>query len=92
MNQRETRLSIQNSETDTLIVLVEPWAEEYKVSAGATIELRFRGPNGGFPELEHSRSRLTVYGWPGSSFSVFRDNMEISHGAGSITAPPTPNK
>ncbi len=90
MNQRETCLSIRNLETDTLIVLVEPWAEEYEVSGGATIQLRFRGPDGGFPELEHSRSRLTVYGWPGSSFSVFRDDVEISHGGGSIGAPPTP--
>ena len=90
MNERETRLSIQNSETEQLIVVVEPWAEEYEVSQGATIQLRFHGPYGGFPELEYSRNRLTVYGWPGSSFSVFRGDVEISHGAGSINAPPTP--
>jgi hypothetical protein len=89
MNDRETRLSIRNSETDMLIVVVEPWAEEYQVSQGTTIQLRFRGPDEGFPELEHSRKRLTVYGWPGSTFSVFCENVEISRGAGSISAPPT---
>ncbi len=87
MSEQEARLSIQNSEADRLVVVVEPWAEEYDIPGGATIQLRFHGPSVGFPELEYADRKLTIYGWPGSSFSVFRDGVEISHGAGSISAP-----
>lgn len=85
------RLAFENSEASVLVIILEPWAEEYDLHPGQQIIVEFDGGSDGVPLIDHSDGRLVVYGWPGATVSVSRNGVEVS-GAGFIKAPSTPGQ
>lgn len=67
------KISCINGGTKKMLLIIEPWAEEYWVEAGETVEVAGQSKiAGGHFEVEHSELGMTVYGWEGSIVSVFR--------------------
>jgi hypothetical protein len=48
-------------------VIVEPWANEYDVPAGASSHFDFDGPEPGYIAVETRSDALVLYGWSGST-------------------------
>jgi hypothetical protein len=61
----------RNSSPSALLLVLEPWAEEYLLAPDASVEVVGRGgAAGSFFELEQLDDRLIIYAWPGSIASV----------------------
>ena len=71
--------SYANRTDHRLILILEPWAEEFWVESGEQVDIEARGgvPGGRF-ELVHRTDGLTVYGWEGALVYVLRDGKELA--------------
>lgn len=58
-------------------VMVEPWGQLVTVPPGATLELRFAGPDAGATETEDTGEALIVYGWAGSTVLAVLDGEVV---------------
>jgi hypothetical protein len=60
-----------NSSPDTLLLVLEPWAEEHLLEPDCSVEVVGKGgaENSAF-EFEQLDDRLIIYAWPGSIASV----------------------
>ena len=63
---RRLAFRVTNAGLSALHVRVEPWAEEYDLSAGTTREFIFTGPDPADLEIEVKATEITIYGWTGS--------------------------
>ncbi len=79
---------ISNSEDDPVVLCIEPWANEIQLLSGNNYQVVFEGPEGGFPEVRWSKTRITLYGWSGSVAWVFLDGAVVLEC--SIPVPPMP--
>lgn len=60
-------------------IIVEPWANEYEARSGETWEVELTGPACGCTAetvVENEQERVTVWGWTGCTYKVFR-NREL---------------
>ena len=62
----------------TRLVVLEPWASEFPMPAGAIFEVVACGPAGDTLEAEFEEERIVVYAWPGSLAQVYYDGVEIT--------------
>jgi hypothetical protein len=83
-------LRIRNSRSEDLSIYIEPWGDELLIAADAICEIASDGPSDGFLEVESAEDRLTVYGWPGSTLSVYQDGQLVCDCT--VQAPQTPRK
>ena len=59
-------LKFTNGSDKVMKIILEPWAEEYLVDAGATVEVIANGESKKNIEIEHDGEDLIVYGWSDS--------------------------
>jgi hypothetical protein len=59
-------LRVTNPGNAEVLVRIEPWSREYDLSAGATREFVFTGPDPADIEVEVMPTEITIYGWTGS--------------------------
>jgi hypothetical protein len=84
-------LRIRNSQARELTFYLEPWGEEYKMPSETTLELMVQGPRGDFLEVEFGDDQVKVYGWPGSTVTLFKQGTELGAGLWERTpVPPSP--
>jgi hypothetical protein len=61
-----------------LLLILEPWVEEYWIEPDDLIKIEAHGGTlRGHFELEHTDDGLIVYGWEGTTISVFQDGIEL---------------
>jgi hypothetical protein len=83
-----TTLRLVNSnEADTTFV-IEPWTSQCSMPRGAIFEVIAHGPKGGVLEVEYSRDHIVLYGWAGSTLTVYQNGETILDG--SVPVPPVP--
>jgi len=63
-------LAVKNSQDTDLKIVLEPWADEFLLSPGKTIEVTFSGPVDGRLEVESQTGAIIVWGWEGSVLSA----------------------
>jgi hypothetical protein len=82
--------SITNERKEPISFWLEPWAEQFAITAGSTLELQFECPESDFTSPDvHITDSLFVY-WFGSRcrVKVFLDGTEVTSPASwSISAP-----
>jgi hypothetical protein len=83
-----TNLRVRNGRTAPMTLCLEPWGEIYTVGPGAAVEVVAHGPEGDRLEVEHGADQVTIYGWPGSTVSLFQDGVELGAGSGERGAVP----
>jgi hypothetical protein len=72
----ELKITFRYTATVAAIVIIEPWAEEYEVSSGKTVEVTFIGPNPADLEVRVERADLVVvYGWGSSTYCITIDGI-----------------
>lgn len=71
------RINCVNGSEAVMLLIIEPWAEEYLIEPGASVDIVGQGGRfeTGF-EVEYVDKGMIVYGWEGSIVSVF-SNGEI---------------
>ena len=84
------RLDLANSSQRALTVRLEPWGEEFAIPQGGRFAVEAVGPEGGFLELQWGDDEVTIYGWSGSTVSVWSEEKEVTRSAGILPAPPLP--
>jgi hypothetical protein len=57
---------VTNQSESTLILRIEPWADEIALDAGASHEALLTGPDPADFEVRVATNDVTVYGWAGS--------------------------
>src|SRR5438094_7998575 len=71
-------LWVRNSRSQGVTFVLEPWASEFPMPAGAVFEIVAHGPTGDTLEAELEEERIVVYAWPGSLAQVFHNGVEIT--------------
>lgn len=67
-----------NGTKKTILLIVEPWAEEYLLEPGQSVDVIGKGGVAeGVFEVEYFDGGLIVYGWEGSVLSVFNNGVEV---------------
>lgn len=65
------KFTYTNSSLETVLLVLEPWAEEVLIAPGISVEVIGEGGAiGSAFELEYLGDRLIVYAWPESIASV----------------------
>lgn len=90
--ERVESVRVSNARTVDMPFYLEPWGEEYALAPGAVIEIVAEGPVEGTLEVEMADDHITVYGWPGSTVTLFQDEIELGAGSGKRPrVPPIPS-
>jgi hypothetical protein len=72
-SQRRIRVAVKNEGGKHLTLCVEPWASELDIPPGVELLIEFRAGNDpDVVEVCHTADRITVFGWSGSVFAVYR--------------------
>jgi hypothetical protein len=72
------KITYTNRTQGKLLVILEPWAEEYWIEPDQPVDIEVRdGSPGGHLEIEHTPKGLIVYGWAGTVVSLVRDGKEV---------------
>lgn len=71
------RLQLQNTRSTSLQFWLEPWGEEFSIPAGATYEVEFCGPDDDCAMIRIGNDNIIVYGWSGSTVSVFYEGNRV---------------
>jgi len=66
--QKEVTVRLLNEGDSARLVLVEPWGEEFSVPPKGAIEVYFRGPLSGNPEIRSADTHETIYAWGDAIF------------------------
>jgi hypothetical protein len=73
------RLLYINSTGADVRITLEPWADQYLIHPGQTVEIVVRGdPNAGEIEFEQDASGLVIHGYTGSVVDIFSDGVELT--------------
>jgi hypothetical protein len=75
-------INISNRSDADLILALEPWADEYPLSARATVRIVGFAEAVGEFEVGYSVGRVTVYAWPGATIRLFDGDQEFGVGNG----------
>lgn len=70
------KYSFRNNSSETLILIVEPWAEEFSVPNGSTVSISILYTDIGPLETEIIPGYLIVWAWQGCRAKVFLDGAE----------------
>jgi len=82
------KITYTNRTQGKLLVIIEPWAEEYWIEPDQPVDIEVRnGSPGGHLEIEQTAQGLIVYGWAGTAVSMVRDGEEVPP---SPQTPPSP--
>jgi hypothetical protein len=71
------KISCINGTSEVMLLIIEPWAEEYWLEPGVSVDVVGQGgvADGSF-EVEYFDKGLIFYGWEGSVVSVFINGQE----------------
>ncbi len=69
-------LKFINSSKNCIKLILEPWAEEYKINGGKAVEVISDRLAESSIEVEFDESDITIYGWS-DSMSVFCDGVKL---------------
>ena len=73
-----TKVIVKNGWARNMLLTVEPWADQYVVSAGQVVEVvDVSNEVADTFEVESTADGLVVYGWPGSTLEVFCKNCRV---------------
>jgi hypothetical protein len=71
MMKHISKIAYRNSLPSPVLVVLEPWAEEYWLAPKAAMEVVGEGgAAGGCFEIEQRDDQLVIYAWPGSVATV----------------------
>lgn len=83
------RVRLNNERTKTCTFAVEPWGDTYEMKPGESFDVVASGPAENCQlEIDQSDESVVVYGWSGSTVSIFHDDKEL--GAGASAREPAP--
>ena len=71
---------LSNRSPHPLALILEPWGDTTTLNPNSSVRIKFQGPDNGSLEIEHSESVVTIFGWPGSTVSIFSDDQELGGG------------
>ena len=72
------RVSLSNRGSTPLRVIVEPWAQEFTLRAGASWLIEVRARRDGWVEVASTRDTVTVYTWDTADYRITAPEGEIS--------------
>jgi hypothetical protein len=74
------KFTYTNRTQSRLLIILEPWAEEYWIDPGQQIEVEVRnGTPGHQLELEQTSEGSTIHGWEGTVICILRDGRNSRH-------------
>ncbi len=72
------KMICMNGASEKMLLIIEPWAEEYWIEPGMSVEvIGCGGAVGGYFEVERLDQGMIIYGWEGSVVSVIKDGNVI---------------
>lgn len=85
--QHSVALVLINSRRDDLVLHLEPWGEQYPMAPKAEYRVVAFGPPGETLMIEYDYGSITVYSWPGSVITLFKDGTQLGPWASSQVSP-----
>lgn len=72
-------LTYTNRTRDRVLLILEPWAEQYWIEPGGRVDIKVSGGKQGYNiELEETANGIVVYGWEGCVAAVFCNGTELT--------------
>lgn len=78
--ERVETVRVRNTRAGELAFYLEPWGEHYVLASGAALEIVAEGPGGDSLEVELADDHITVYGWSGSTVTLYQEGKELGAG------------
>lgn len=73
----ESKINCTNGTSRLMLLIIEPWAEQYWLTPGMSVDVVAVGGVGkGAFEVEYVDEGMIVYAWEGSVVSVLIDGVE----------------
>ncbi|MCZ6690337.1 MAG: hypothetical protein O7H41_12090 [Planctomycetota bacterium] len=66
------KMRITSDQGSDVVLIVEPWGMEFPMDKEESLEVVFSGPSGDCPEFRVATGRVELFGWTGSTVSVYR--------------------
>lgn len=71
-------IAVRNRRDEELVVVLEPWANEYAVQPDETLEVVEEGEEGGANlEIDIEASYMVFHARPGTTLRAYRDGEEL---------------
>jgi len=87
MSENSMNYIIENRNSDSVQVIIEPWAEEFSVPSGSKLSISILYDKIGALEVEMSPDYFTVWLWAGCRAGVTLDGKDQTPRSLSIPAP-----
>lgn len=69
----------QNSSEEKIQLVLEPWAEQYSIQPGQTVDILAKGgASGSCYEIEQTADYLIIYAWADCVASVSSNGVELA--------------
>lgn len=87
MTSRMMKYDVRNTKTGQILVILEPWVEEFILPPGGTLSINILSERMGLLETEIGADSLTVWLWGGCRAEVYLDGKDVTVASLSISAP-----
>ena len=87
MIERNLTVQFRNKNDTSILVVLEPWAEEFEVPPGSVLAIKITHAREGMLDTEYSPQQITVWLWGGCRAGVFLDGKDQERHSLSIPAP-----
>jgi hypothetical protein len=87
MSEFPLKYTVGNKTTETLQVIIEPWAEEFTLRPGSVLSVAILHDQLGLLETEMGPGYLTMWLWKGCRAEVSLDDKDQTPGSLSIPVP-----
>lgn len=76
--RKSQRLSLSNSQSTTLNIVIEPWATEINLSPGSILDVMISYKYDGYPYVSLHDELVEIYLWSGCTCRLLIDNVEVA--------------
>ena len=77
---KRIHIDFRNSSQLRVLLVLEPWADEYVVEPQDMLSVFAEGPEPGYLEVDYLESRILVHAWGGATIRIFRGTEELDGG------------
>jgi hypothetical protein len=76
----QSKISFTNQSSDCVLLIIEPWAEEFRIQPKASVEIlaSAKGTPEGYFEIEYNQRGIAVHAWNDCVLTVMSDGRELA--------------
>ena len=87
MKKEQVDINITNDNDKEILLIIEPWAEEYNLKPNSSMIMSIYGGSGNRIDTSIGKEYFVVWAWSGSYVNVFIDGVDCTRDSLLIPSP-----